>query len=125
MNSKYPLRSPNLSEASFFANNPKVGGYASFADNSVVLNPFTSLSPREQQSVRKNESIRLALNNNPALQGDFKLSNDQAARFGFYSPNIQDVRNTITARYLTNDKSAGDVTPEQSKHFSLLRLLFQ
>jgi hypothetical protein len=65
------------------------------------------------------------LQNNPSLQGNFKLTNEQKARFAFYSPNEQDIRNTITARHFTQDNSAGTTTEEQNKYFSLLKYLIK
>ena len=99
------------SEKQFFMGNPGVGGYAA-EDGQVVLNPYSQLSQPEQGAVAQNEAIRLWLRN-MASPPEMTLTQGQQQYLGGYSPNNRDVQDTLIARILTGDPSAGDVTPDQ------------
>src|SRR3990167_7827779 len=65
------LRPPHEEERKFFSNNPHIAGRPSFEDNNIVLNPYSSLSDIEKQSVIMNEGARLFMRQNdylPAFQ---------------------------------------------------------
>lgn len=116
--SDYPVRRPYLSELEYFKNNPHVAGMAA-EDNSVILNPFSSLLPDEQKAVILNETARLYMRNNE-MAPDFPVTQEQQGLLGNYgSPT--DIRSTIAARTLSGDPS---IAPTQAqKQFSdLLRM---
>ena len=112
------VRDATDSERKFFLSNPQVGGYAA-PDNSIVLNPFSSLLPKEQESVAQNEGLRIALRKYPELQPKFELTPEQQKQFSSYSKDPQDVKNTVFARIVTGDPSA-KATKEQTVYANLL-----
>jgi hypothetical protein len=116
-----PTRQPSASEVEFFRHNPSVAAYAA-PDNSVVFNPFATLSQAERESVYRNESARIFMRQNQAARPtreNFPLT-EQQQRMDYpaypapYDPQ-QSVRETVAARALAGDPSAGDVTPEQQR----------
>lgn len=117
----YKDREPTVSEMAFFLNNPNVGGYASFETNSIVHNPFNNFTPEQRNGIRINEGTRLFLNEHPSLQPTYKLTPYQKQTLGNYSPNEQDIRNTVAGRYFSNDKSIGTPSREQIKQLEQLR----
>ena len=112
------IRNATDSERKFFLSKPQVGGYAA-EDNSIVLNPFSTLLPKEQEAVARNEGLRIALRKHPELQPKFELTPEQQKAFSAYSKNPQDVKNTVFARIITGDPSA-KATQEQSVYANLL-----
>ena len=104
-------RGPFEGELQFFQRNPGVAGMAT-ADDKVILNPFSQNSPEQQQQVLLNESARVFMRVNK-IRPDFELTPEQKKTFKSYSPDIQDKRETIAARLLSNDLSAGKPTKKQ------------
>lgn len=104
-------RTPHLSELWYFANNPRVAGMAA-EDDRITLNPFSPNPPEGQRAVAYNEAARVHMRTNPALRPQYDLTPEQQERFGGYgSPD--DIRQTIAARILSGDPSAGQPNPAQ------------
>ena len=107
-----PRRKPSASEQKFFKSRPDVAGMAS--EGAVVLNPYSTLSPQEKEAVAINESARIIMQQRPEYQPKFGITPQQEAQFSNYgSP--QDVRDTIAARLISGDPSAGRPTFEQNE----------
>lgn len=106
-----PIRQAGPSEMDFFQRQPHIGGYAA-EDGMVVLNPFTSLSPSELGAVAKNEAVRQWLRNMDTPP-DVRLTGAQQQTFAGYSENPRDIQDTILARIISGDPSAGQATAEQ------------
>jgi len=124
----YPVREPVPSEQVFFALNPNVGGYAA-EDGAIVLNEGARnedryLSNRELGGVARNEASRLYMRDRNIVP-DFSLTKDQELKFqgSAYGSNPEALKQSIAARIITGDPSAGKTTKEQ-KDFSQ-RLLKQ
>lgn len=118
----YPVRPPTPSEQVFFALNPNVGGYAA-EDGSIVLNEGARnedryLSNRELGAVAQNEAARLYMRDH-GIVPDFKLTKEQELKFQgtAYASNPEALKQSIAARIITGDQSAGKITKEQ-KSFS-------
>jgi len=105
-----PIREPHPKELDYFRKNPNVTGMAT-EDNAVILNPYSNLSPSQKESVITNEKARIFIRKN-GLTPDFQLTDKQKEIFKDYGSD-KDIKETIAARILTSDPSAGDVTPEQ------------
>lgn len=106
-------REPTKSEAKWFAGEGrKIPGMAS-KDNNVVMNPNLKLSKAARQSVVSNETAR-AYMKKFSIHPDFELTKAQKAKFKNYGSE-QDIRETVAARILAGDKSAGVVTEAQQK----------
>lgn len=104
-------RIPLESERSYFKANPNVGGMAA-DDNHIIINPFSKLSPAERDSVRVNEYARIFMRTHPDMKPEFNLTPEQMNAFAQYgSPDDQ--RQTIVARIISGDPSAGRATPHQ------------
>ncbi len=105
-------RQPFLSELEFFKSNPTVAGMASFGDNSVVMNPLSTLSQREKQSVIANERLRLLLGD---ATPDIDISPLQRLLLSStsYANNPDRSRQTILGRLVSGDPSGGAATPKQ------------
>lgn len=101
------------SEDEFFKSNQNIGGYAA-DDGMVVVNPYSPLNDQEKNAIKVNETIRQALRAVPVdNRPSFDLTADQSTRFKNYSPNTRDVQDTILARILTGDPSAGAISEQQ------------
>jgi hypothetical protein len=118
----YPVREPVPSEQVFFALNPNVGGYAA-EDGAIVLNEGARnedryLSNRELGGVARNEASRLYMRDRNIVP-DFSLTKDQELKFqgSAYGSNPEALKQSIAARIITGDPSAGKTTKEQ-KDFS-------
>ena len=95
----------------YFGGNPHVAGMAT-EDNRVILNPFSANSAAEQEAVTRNEQARIKMRTDPTAKPKFDLSPEQLQKLaGYGSPD--DMRQTIAARLLTNDPSAGTASPDQ------------
>ena len=111
------LRPLYSSEDEYFKKNPNVAGMASFDDNRVILNPYTTLSPEQLKAVQVNEAARLYMNQYGTP--NISLTNEQQsniAGLGSYAqadPNVQ--RSTILARILSGDRTGGIPTMEQQE----------
>ena len=121
----YGIRQPFDTELEFFKKRPEVAGMAT-EDNKIILNPFSSNTPEEQQSVAQNEALRLFMNQNNVAP-DFSLTKEQKSMFkgSEYETNEQAAKQSILARYLTNDPSAGNLTKEQKDYANALRLMIK
>ena len=111
-------RGPSLSEMQFFKSKPEVGGYAS-PDGKIVLNPFSTLSPQEKQSVMINEFYRLKMRNPMVGQPPRATPGQLKGLAGYGSP--QDISQTAIARMLSGDPSAGEPSFAQQGYSNLLR----
>lgn len=109
----YTVRSPYPGEDAFFKRNPSVGGMAA-EDGQITLNPYSPLSPEERQAVARNEAIRLH-QRDLGVRYTFPLTRHQRQSMAgtAYSANDDAARETIVARALTGDPSAGDLTDDQ------------
>jgi hypothetical protein len=109
----YAVRQPYQSEDAFFLLNPNTTGMAA-EDGRIVLNPYSGLKYEQQLAVAKNEAIRLFMRESQ-IDPQFKVTPEQMKKFqgGPYGTNEPALRQTLVARILTNDSSAGDVTEEQ------------
>jgi hypothetical protein len=112
--SKYGVDTRSLypSEDKFFKGNPHVGGMAA-DDNKVIVNPYSTLNDQERQAIVMNESARVHMRVGNVPSPTFDLTPEQQAAFKSYSPNSNDIKQTIAARVLTNDPSALNATKEQ------------
>jgi hypothetical protein len=117
----YPVRKKLYpGEDKFFKTNPNVGGMAA-EDNSIILNPYSSLSDAMKELVRINETARLAMKNGYP-KPTFDLTPEQQEYFNTmnngkpYSSNKQDILETLVGRILSGDSTAGNITPEQQKY---------
>tara|TARA_Y100000310_G_scaffold97135_1_gene94798 strand:+ start:179 stop:592 length:414 start_codon:yes stop_codon:yes gene_type:complete len=107
-----PRRKPSASELAFFKSRPDVAGMAS--GGAVVLNPYSPLSAREKEAVVVNETARVLMQQRPEYQPKFDITPQQEERFaGYGSP--QNVRDTIAARIVSGDPSAGRPTFAQNE----------
>jgi len=126
LDARFPQREPFPAERDFFLNQEvsglppdKIAQGIAAEDNKVTLNPFSLQGNKDKEGVKQNEQIRLYLrNNHPDIT--FHLSPEQREAFKTYgyqakTPRERDqaVRDTIMARILTGDPSAGTATPEQ------------
>jgi hypothetical protein len=119
------VRPPMKGELDYFKKNPSVAGMAS-EDNAVVLNPFSTLTPDEMQSVLLNEAARVVMRN-PDFIPNFKLTKDQEKflKGTTYKEATEiDKAATIAARLLSGDPSAGEPTEEQLSFVNKLRNIF-
>uniref|UniRef100_A0A6M3J2B6 Putative methyltransferase n=1 Tax=viral metagenome TaxID=1070528 RepID=A0A6M3J2B6_9ZZZZ len=105
-------RKPTGSEVDYFKNNPNVSGMAT-SDNAVILNPFSSLSAQEKAAVLTNEKSRVYMRGS-GIRPDFTLTQKQKKAFSNYGSE-QDIKETIAARILSGDPSAGEFPQEQQK----------
>ena len=111
-------REPWPEEKKFFRTHPHVAGMAA-EDNAVVLNPYTKLSEQQRDAVLLNEAARVFMRIH-GRRPTFGLTGEQVARFENYGSE-QDIRETIAARLLSGDPSAGPATNEQSDFVRELR----
>jgi len=120
-NNRPLLRDPYPSEDRYFKSNPKVSGMMT-DDDRVILNPYSGLSSDEEDSVYKNESIRLYMRKNE-VNPEFDLTDEQESFFKGteYEADSLNKRRTLTARIIAGDPSAGKFTPEQADFAEALR----
>ena len=100
-------------EEELFKANPHVGGMAA-EDNRVILNPYSTLKPREQQRVATLEATRLFMREHK-ITPTFELTNEQRAFFKGtpYEKDDLSAKQSILSRIFVGDPSAGTLTPEQ------------
>ncbi len=110
MKPEYKERKPTITELDFFRRQSQIPAYAA-DDGNVVVNPY-KIGNVDYDSVRFNEYIRQLLRAGYLPSPDFDLTPLQKNRFADYG-NPQDVRDTIAARLLTGDPSAGWLTNPQ------------
>jgi hypothetical protein len=106
-----PFRKASGSERTFFRKRRDVTGMAT-VDKAVILNPFVRLSVHAMRSVLINEAARVFMRTH-RIQPNFQITDEQAARFKGYGTD-QDVRETIAARIVAGDPSAGNPTEPQT-----------
>ena len=111
-NRKIQERKPFQGELDYFKSNPNVGGMAT-EDRMVIRNPYTQLSPEEQEAVMLNERSRVLMRSG-AMRPSFMITPEQTQSFKGYGTE-QDIRETIAGRLLSGDPSAGKPTEEQSR----------
>lgn len=123
----YPVVTPDPESLKYFKDNPEVTGWAFGAGMNdsdpksprvVMLNPYSKLTKEQQGYVVDNERIRHYMdekNYNPA----FKPTKEQSSFFhgtGYGKPeNEKFLKQTLVARIITGDETAGNITPEQSE----------
>jgi hypothetical protein len=107
-------------EEEYFKANPHVTGMAA-DDDKIIMNPFSTLKDNEKQAVMLNEAARVHMRKKLIDAPNFELTPTQTEKFGSYSKDLNDIRQTIAARILSGDPSAGDATPEQQEYVSRLR----
>jgi len=128
LNQKYPERKELYpGEDAYFKAHPEVGGMAA-EDNRVIINPYSSLSDQEKNAVRTNETARLWMRNSEESdRPNMRLKRLQKKAFSTindgnaYSQNPQDIRETIIARVISGDASAGKTTRKQRKYAEKLK----
>ena len=110
-------------EIEFFKKNLNTTGMAA-DDNSVILNPYSKLNDESKQSVIRNETARIFMRTNE-FYPQFDLTPEQKETFKEYPKytkgNNRSVKETIAARALSGDSSAGILTPEQQQFVESLR----
>lgn len=112
-------REPYTSEVEFFKQNPRTAGMAT-EDNQVIVNPYSNLSEIERKALIKNETSRVLMRNMPSNERpSFSITPEQRSAFKNYGSE-QDIRETIAARILSGDPSAGAATQEQMAFASSL-----
>ena len=107
-------------EEEYFKANPHVTGMAA-DDDKIIMNPFSTLKDNEKQAVMLNEAARVHMRKKLIDAPNFELTPTQKEKFGSYSKDPNDIRQTIAARILSGDPSAGDATPEQQEYVAKLR----
>lgn len=115
-----PLREPWPAEVEFFRSRPEVSAMAT-DDNAVVLNPYSALSKDQVEAVLLNEAARVFMRVH-GPRPKFCLTSQQAEAFAGYGT-TQDIRETVAARLLSGDLSAGTPTDDQKAFVSRLALL--
>jgi hypothetical protein len=106
-------------EEKFFQENPHVAGMAA-EDDRIIMNPYSKLTDPEKQAVMLNEAARVHMRRNYDAP-TFDLTDEQMSNLGKYSKDINDIRQTIAARILSGDPSAGQATPQQLDYVQKLR----
>ena len=116
-----PTRDPSGIELEWFRRNSHIGGYAA-EDDRVVVNPYSRLSPSENEALIRNESARIFMRRNYSARPtaeSFPLTEAQRgyaypASPGTVRPEAA-LRETMAARVLTGDPSVGQTTPQQAR----------
>lgn len=121
---KINLRRPFPAELEWFSRENTIAGYSA-EDDQVVLNPYADLSRAQFASVLHNEAIRIFMRK-LSLRPDIDLHHDQIAKFAGtpYEHNFDALRETIIARIISRDPSAGRVTQKQLGYASALSAIF-
>jgi hypothetical protein len=107
------------SEDEYFKKNPTVAGMAA-DDDRIIMNPYSTLADTEKQAVMLNEAARVHMRRNYDTPR-FELTPEQLTRLGNYSKDENDIRQTIAARILSGDPSAGEATTDQLNYVQGLR----
>jgi hypothetical protein len=118
------LRKPFPSELKWFSREMTVAGYCA-EDEQVVLNPYVDLSRPQLACVLRNEAVRIFMRK-LSLRPDIDLHHDQIAAFAGtpYEHDIDALRETIIARVVSRDPSAGKVTEKQLGYACALSAIF-
>lgn len=111
----YPIRELHPSEDEYFKKNTHVGGMAA-EDGHIILNPYSKLKPEEKDAVARNEAARLYMRENNIVP-NFAVSPEQRDAFKgteYGKPeNEKFLKQTLAARLVSGDPSAGKATEEQ------------
>lgn len=118
-------RQPHGSELEFFKANRHVAGMAA-DDNRVVLNPFSDIKEDEMKQVYLNELARILMRTGAIERPQYGLTDEQNSFFsgingGEPYGSGQDIRETLAARLLSGDPSAGRATMDQTSYVEKLR----
>ena len=108
------------SEDEYFKANPNVAGMAA-EDDKVIINPYSKISEKEKEAVMLNEAARVHMRNKMIDAPNYDLTPEQLEKFGSYSKDPNDIRQTIAARILSGDPSAGQPTQAQQEYVGRLR----
>jgi hypothetical protein len=122
---KYPVVQPDKETLDYLKKNPGTTGMAVGAglngydgERRVMVNPYSGLTPKGTEALIENERIRLFIDETkPKLEFEpTKAQIDFFKGTEYGKPeNRERLKETIIARILTGDGSAGDITPEQQK----------
>tara|TARA_R110001592_G_scaffold45218_2_gene144690 strand:+ start:354 stop:770 length:417 start_codon:yes stop_codon:yes gene_type:complete len=101
-------------EDKFFMERPEVAGMAA-EDNTIILNPYSSLSKKQLGAVAENEALRLKMRQDKFVP-EFEVTPDQVKFFEGteYEDDPTAMKQTILARVYSGDSSA-KATPAQKK----------
>ena len=115
----YPVRTESPSEADYFYNNQNVSGMAT-EDGAIIFNPYSK--GRNMDAVGKNEAARLWLREKKAVP-EFSVTKEQREYFKgtAYENDELNMKHTILGRIISEDPSAGKITPEQKKWADYLK----
>ena len=110
----YGMRSPYETELKFFKGSPEVAGMAA-EDDKIVMNPFSSLSKKEQNAVAQNEALRIYMRQNQ-VNPSFDLTQAQQKMFADteYASDPVAAKQSILARILSGDPSAKGASLDQT-----------
>ena len=113
-------------EDEYFKKNPHVAGMAA-DDDKIIVNPYSKLSSKEKDLLMMNEAARVHMRRNFDAP-KFDVTEDQLnypltdkIKMRDYSANMDDIRQTIAARILSGDPSAGVTTPSQQEYVQQLK----
>jgi hypothetical protein len=114
-------------EDEFFKANPHVAGMAA-DDDKIITNPYSKLKEDEMRLLMMNEAARVHMRKGLMERPNFEITQEQLDRplgggklMKDYSEDMNDIRQTIAARILTGDPSAGQPTQAQQEYVSRLR----
>ena len=104
-------------EDKFFSDRKEVAGMAA-EDDTIILNPYSSLSKQQLGSVAQNEALRLKMRKED-FTPSINITDEQKAFFkgSEYENDPKAMRQTIFARIYSGDSSAM-ATPEQKQAFN-------
>ncbi len=116
------IRKPSKSELNWFESNKKITAYAS-DDNYIVLNPHSNLNHDSMISVTVNEGFRILirlLN----IEIKFPVCETTAKKFTntAYNNNLQALSESIVARGIARDPSAGKLNEYQNGYIDAMRI---
>jgi hypothetical protein len=118
------LRRPFPAELDWFSREITVAGYCA-DDEQIVLNPYVELSRPQLACVVRNEAVRIfmrKLNLRPEI--DLHVEQIEAFAGTPYEHDIDALSETIIARIISADPSAGNVTQRQRGYASALSAIF-
>jgi hypothetical protein len=114
-------------EEEYFKANPHVAGMAA-DDDKIITNPYSKLNKDEMRLLMMNEAALVHMRTGLVERPNFDVTQEQLNRplgggklMKDYSQDPNDIKQTIAARILTGDPSAGEVTPAQQEYVSRLR----
>jgi hypothetical protein len=114
-------------EEEYFKTNPNVAGMAA-EDDKVIINPYSKITDKEKDLVMLNEAARVHMRKGLFNKPNFELTQEQldmplgdGKLMKDYSKDINDIRQTITARILSGDPTAGKPTPAQIEYVNQLK----